>query len=153
MLGPIVNPARPQHQMTGVFSLELLRLYQFLFQQEEKNFTIVHSLDGYDEISLTGPYKLAGRTGEQLVTPEDLGVYVLAPEELYGGETVAESADIFKRILAGAGTEAQNQVVIANAANAIRCMDPKLNLATCTEAAKTSLLGRKAERSFKSLLN
>lgn len=152
MLGPIVNPARPQYQMTGVFNLELLRLYTYLLQQENKHFAIVHSLDGYDEISLTGSFKLAGRTGEELFSPEQLNLKTLTPESLHGGETVAESAAIFTQVLEGNGTEAQNEVVMANAAMAIRCFKPTLSFEDRAAEARASLLGGKALHSFKRLV-
>ena len=115
MLGPMVNPARPKFQMVGVFNLEMLRLYSYLYQQSDKRFVVLHSLDGYDEISLTGPFKMVMAEGEHLITPEALGSRRLRQEELSGGDTVDASAAIFKNVLEGKGTEAQNNAVLANA--------------------------------------
>lgn len=150
MLGPLVNPAFPQHQLTGVFNLELARIYGYLFQKTDQNFTILYALDGYDEISLTGPAKAITNGGEILITPHDFGLKPLLEKQISGGDNVPSSAAIFSAVLAGQGTEAQNNVVCANAAMAI---------ATATECsplegfekAKDSLLSGRAEKTFKSL--
>ena len=98
MLGPMVNPATPPNQLVGVFSLELARLYGYLYQNTSKNFSIVHSLDGYDEISLTSDFKLISNRFEELVSPNQLGLSLLRQEDLHGGETVEDSAKIFEQI-------------------------------------------------------
>lgn len=120
MLGPMVNPAFPQKQMVGVFSLDLARLYGYIYQQSNKDFTILHSLDGYDEISLTGAFKTITNSSEDIFTPEDLGLKTIKPEEIFGGSSVEDSAKIFQAILKGEGTEAQQMVVEANAAIALK---------------------------------
>jgi len=119
MLGPMVNPAFPKNQMVGVFSLELLRLYSYLYQNTDKNYSIIHALDGYDEISLTGAAKVINNNTEQILYPNDFGVKSLNQVDIYGGDSVESSANIFVKILNGNGTEAQNNVVCANAALAI----------------------------------
>jgi anthranilate phosphoribosyltransferase len=119
MLGPMVNPAFPTHQMVGVFNLELARIYGYLYQKTDKTYSIVHALDGYDEVSLTGPTKIISRHTESVLVPEDFGVSALSPADIAGGESVASAAKIFVDILSGKGTTAQNQVVAANAALAI----------------------------------
>ena len=119
MLGPMVNPAFPTHQMVGVFNLELARIYGYLYQKTDKTYSIVHALDGYDEVSLTGPTKVISRHTESVLVPEDFGVSVLSATDIAGGESVASAAKIFVDILSGKGTIAQNQVVAANAALAI----------------------------------
>ncbi|MDA0193826.1 MAG: anthranilate phosphoribosyltransferase [Bacteroidetes bacterium] len=121
MLGPMVNPSFPKKQLVGVFSLELARLYGYLYQKSDCQFTILHSLDGYDEISLTGPFKVISNKGEEVVTPANLSFSQLQPEDIYGGETVEDSARIFEDVLKGNGTKAQEEVVIANAGFAISC--------------------------------
>ncbi len=121
MLGPMVNPSFPKKQLVGVFSLELARLYGYLYQKTDKHFVILHALDGYDEVSLTGGFKKITNHKEEIVTPEQLGMRTVKQEEIFGGNTVAESAQIFEQILKGEGTEAQNNVVIANAAMALQC--------------------------------
>src|SRR6056297_4254018 len=119
MLGPMVNPAFPQNQLVGVFNLELARMYGYLYQNTDKNFTILHALDGYDEISLTGNTKTISNESEGMLSPEDFGVETLKQEEIAGGGSIESSAEIFVNILKGKGTKAQNNVVCANAGMAI----------------------------------
>jgi len=153
MLGPLVNPSKPSHQLVGVFSRELGRLYQYIFQQDTgRNCTIVHSLDGYDEISLTGSFQVKGNSVEQLLQPKDLGLDKLDPKDLYGGETIAESADIFSKVLNAEGTSAQHQVVIANAGMAIQTFNPTRSLRQCVKEAKASLMERKALDAFNKVI-
>jgi anthranilate phosphoribosyltransferase len=121
MLGPMVNPAHPKYQLVGVFSLEMARIYNYLLQQTEKSFTIIHSLDGYDEISLTNDTKVITNEGEKIMTPEQLGKRMVEPHDIAGGNTVEEAAKIFKKIISGEGSWAQNAVVLANAAMALHC--------------------------------
>jgi anthranilate phosphoribosyltransferase len=152
MLGPMVNPAMPQYQMVGVFNLELLRLYSYLYQQGNKRFIVLHSLDGYDEVSLTSPFKMVMATGEQLLTPESLGYRTVNPEELAGGHTVQEAADIFIQVLEGKGTKAQQEVVVVNAGLAIYCANPHLTVPDGLALAQESLESGKALQAFKKLL-
>jgi len=119
MLGPMVNPAFPKNQIVGVFNLELARLYGYLYQKGSKNYSIVHALDGYDEISLTGGAKVFSNAMEQILYPEDLNLVQLSPESIYGGATVAAAATIFTDVLQGKGSRQQNDVVCANAGLAI----------------------------------
>src|SRR6195952_2995077 len=121
MLGPMVNPANPAFQLVGVYNLEMARIYNYLLQQTGKPFTIIHSLDGYDEVSLTNDTKVITNEGEKIFTPEQLGKRTVAQSDIYGGNSVEESAKIFKDILEGNGTWAQNAVVLANAAMALEC--------------------------------
>lgn len=153
ILGPIVNPSFPGKQLIGVFSLELARLYAYLHQQTEKQFMVLHSLDGYDEISLTGPFKVISKMGEQILEPENLNMEILKPEEITGGVNVAESAKIFMSVINGEGTFAQNQVVIANAGMAVYCARPDLSLSNALQIAEESLKSKKALNSLKILLN
>ncbi len=153
MLGPLVNPARPKVQFTGVFSFELARLYQYLFQEEDVAFSIVHDFDGSDELSLTGSTKCITGEGEILLTPGDFGFEPIDPAELSGGRTVADAASIFMNILQGNGTVAQNAVVLANSAVAIKTYRPSLSLEAAVETARESLIGRKALQSFQTLQN
>lgn len=119
MLGPMVNPAFPKNQLVGVFNLELARLYAYLYQKGEKNYSILHALDGYDEVSLTGPVKLISNAMERILTPSDLGLRSVDAKAIYGGDTVADAADIFMTVLKGEGSREQNEVVCANAGLAI----------------------------------
>ncbi|WP_108807779.1 anthranilate phosphoribosyltransferase [Aquimarina spinulae] len=138
MLGPMVNPAFPKNQIVGVFNLELARMYGYLYQNTDKKFTIIHALDGYDEISLTGNTKTISNTTEGMLSPLDFGVPILKQEDIYGGDSIEASAAIFMNILSGNGTEAQNNVVCANAGMAIATvegLEPKQGF----EKAKESL--------------
>ena len=119
MLGPMVNPAFPKNQIVGVFNLELARMYGYLYQNTDKKYTILHALDGYDEISLTGRTKTISNTTESMLLPEDFGVTVISQQDIIGGASIEASAQIFMDILQGKGTEAQNNVVCANAGIAI----------------------------------
>lgn len=119
MLGPMVNPAFPKNQLVGVFNLELARMYGYLYQKGTKNFAVLHAIDGYDEVSLTGPTKMISRKTETVLTAGSFGVDQILQNAIYGGETVEQSASIFSKILSGKGTTPQNNVVCANAGLAI----------------------------------
>ncbi|MEO5984155.1 MAG: anthranilate phosphoribosyltransferase [Ferruginibacter sp.] len=148
MLGPLVNPANPDYQLIGVYSLEMARIYNYLLQQSPKPFTIIHSLEGYDEISLTGDTKVITASGEKIMTAEELGKRTVAPADLHGGRTPEEAAKIFVTILKGNGTWAQNAVVIANAAMALHCTGKSKAYEECYQYAVESLESGKAYRSF-----
>ncbi len=150
MLGPMVNPAFPKNQMVGVFNLELARMYGYLYQNTDKNFTVLHALDGYDEISLTGDTKTISNTSEAILQASDFGVNTISASEIKGGDSIEESAQIFLNILQGKGTEAQNNVVCANAGMAIATVQgsrPKEGF----EKAKESLLSGKGLEALKKL--
>lgn len=152
ILGPLVNPAQPRYQVAGTFSLELLRLYHYLLQQTDTRFAVVHALDGYDELSLTGSAKLATPAGEQVVTAADLGLHATTAPELAGGRTAAESAKLFLDVLEGRGTRAQRDVVTANAALAIGCLEPTFGFAEALAAAQESLDAGRARQALHALL-
>ncbi len=151
MLGPMVNPSFPKKQLVGVFNLELARLYGYLYQKTDKKFVILHALDGYDEISLTGGFKKIANGNESIVAPSDLGLKQIMPEQIYGGESVDESAKIFEKILKGEGTEAQNSVVVSNAAMAIEC-GREVSIDDALGMARESLESGKALSTFKKIL-
>ena len=121
MLGPMVNPAAPAFQLIGVYNLEMARIYNYLMQQTGRAFTIIHGIDGYDEISLTSDTKIITSEGEKIMTPEQLGKRMVNASDIYGGNTPEEAAKIFLKILKGEGTWAQNAVVLANASMALHC--------------------------------
>jgi anthranilate phosphoribosyltransferase len=153
MLGPMVNPANPSFQLVGVYSLEMARIYNYLLQQTEKAFTIIHSLDGYDEISLTNDTKVITNEGERIMTPEQLGKRTVEPKAIYGGNSVEEAAKIFVTILKGEGTWAQNAVVLANAAMALHCTGGYKNYDEAYNAAVVSLESGKANESLQKLIS
>ena len=152
MLGPMVNPANPAFQLVGTFNLEMARIYNYLLQQSDKPFTIIHSLDGYDEISLTNDTKVITRQGEKIMTPEQLGKRTVKAADIYGGNSVEEAAKIFVTILKGEGTWAQNAVVLANAAMALHCTSHYPLYDDAYNAAVESLESGKANEALKKLI-
>jgi len=150
MLGPMVNPAFPKNQLVGVFSLELARMYCYLYQNTDKNFTILHALDGYDEISLTGATKTISNATEGILEPSDFGLETLTASEISGGDSIESSAKIFLNILNGKGTTPQNSVVCANAGMAIATSTGCTPLEGFTKA-KESLNSGKALTALKKL--
>lgn len=151
MLGPMVNPAFPEKQLVGVFSLELARLYAYLYQNTEKQYAILHALDGYDEVSLTGPVKVYTTRTEQLLQPQDFGLPQLQEEHLFGGGTIDEAAAIFLRVLKGTGSPAQEAAVLANAGMALK-VARGYNLTDGVEAARQSLRSGAALNAFRTLV-
>ena len=152
MLGPLVNPAKPKNQLVGVFNLELARIYAYMYQKSDIKYTILNALDGYDEISLTCDFKTFSVEGEKINSIESLGFNRLGPHEILGGNSVSESADIFVNVLNGDATAAQNNVVLANAALAIKTIGPDKSFAECFYEAEASLASKKALKSFKTLI-
>lgn len=152
MLGPMANPAHPTYQLVGVYSLEMARIYNYLLQQTEKPFTIIHSLDGYDEISLTNDTKVITNEGEKIMTPEELGKRMVSAEDISGGNSVEEAAKIFKTILQGEGTWAQNAVVLANASMALHCTGIYKTYDEAYNAAVNSLESGRAQQALQKLI-
>ena len=153
MLGPLVNPSSPKNQLLGTYNVEVARLYNYILQEENTNYGIVHALDGYDEISLTGGFKIFTKNGEKLIIPEELGQKRLEQSAIYGGNSVNDAAKIFKNILDGNGTEAQNSVVLTNAAFALQIVDANKSFDTAFDEAKDSLFSLKAKETLKKLVN
>ena len=151
MLGPMVNPSAPKNQMVGVFNLELLRLYAYLYQDSDKNYSIVHDLGGYDEISLTNTVKIVSNKSEVLFSAKDLGLKNNTQEAIFGGNTIAEASKIFKKIIEGQGSKAQNNVVCANAGLAIATAK-KLTHIEGYELAKEALFSGKANQCLTKLI-
>ena len=144
LLGPMVNPSDPSYQLVGVYNLEVSRFYNYLLQQENRKYAIVHSMDGYDEVSLTSDVKLITRDGESMLSPLQLGGNYITQAEIYGGDTVQSSAELFMRILRGEGTTAQQNVVLANSALALLLTDGYSDYSSAFDAAKESLKSGKA---------
>jgi len=152
ILGPLVNPSFPKNQIVGVFNLELARLYSYLFQKTNKNYAIIHSLDGYDEISLTGNVKIITRNEENIFSPQGLSLQKLNSKSINGGETIKESAKMFMNILQNKGTKSQNQVIFANAGLAISTA-LNISIEDGIEKAKEALKSNKAFEAFNKLKN
>ena len=153
MLGPMVNPAFPKYQLVGVYSLEMARIYNYLLQQTEGTFTIIHSLDGYDEISLTNDTKVITNEGEKIMTPEQLGKRTVDSASIYGGNSTEEAARIFLKILNGEGTWSQNAVVLANAALALHRTGIYDSYEHAYGVAVESLESGKAREALKKLIS
>jgi len=153
MLGPLVNPSQPKNQVVGVFDLKVMRLYHYIHQSLDKNYMIIHSLDGYDEISLTSPFKMIGNTKEEIMEPESMGFDTLKQHEITGGSSIEDAAKTFMNVLNDKATDAQKNVVIANSAMAINCIQPESSIEDCINQASLSIESGKALTSFKTLLS
>ncbi|KAA6344363.1 Anthranilate phosphoribosyltransferase [termite gut metagenome] len=152
MLGPLANPVFPKYQLLGVYNLPLLRLYSYTFQESNATFAVVHSMDGYDEISLTGEFKVATGTNEKIYMPEDLGFVRCKEADLYGGDTPEEAARIFDNVMNNRATQAQTDVVTVNAGFAIHVICPGKAIEECIAIAKESLVSGKAKGALKKFL-
>ena len=152
MLGPLVNPSFPQNQSVGVYNLEVARLYSYLLQKSGKNFSIIHALDGYDEISLTGETKIINNKSEEIVSPNYFGFNIIDAQTISGGSDVKSSAKIFINVLENKATNEQKNVVLANSAIAIQTINSKLNIDDALAEAKQSLESGKALNSLKIFL-
>ena len=144
MLGPLLNPSKPENQLAGVFDMEVLQLYHSVFEEIGTNHVVIHSLDGYDEISLTGPFRYITNRADETISPESLSMELVKPEDLHGGNTVEEAGKIFLNILENKGSSSQKNVVLANAAFALLCYYPDSPITDCIEMAKESLESGKA---------
>lgn len=152
MLGPLVNPAAPAYSLLGVYNLALLRLYNYTYQHLGANFAVVHSLDGYDEISLTSDFKVVTAHNEKIYTPESLGFGRIAQSEIYGGDSIASAADIFLKVLSGRATSAQSDCVVVNAAFAIRVICPERTIEDCIAQAQEAIRSGAAMSAFKKFI-
>jgi anthranilate phosphoribosyltransferase len=152
MLGPVVNPAFPKQQVIGVYNLEIARYYNYLLQQGDARYSIIHTMDGYDEISLTDDAKIITRNGEEILNPEQLGKRTVTATDIFGGATPEEAAKLFIKILRGEGSWAQNAVSLSNAAVAIQCADGGVDYATAYDKAVQSFESGKAFSTFQQLI-
>jgi anthranilate phosphoribosyltransferase len=152
ILGPLVNPANPRYQSSGVFNLETGRIYSYLLQKENKHFRVIYTLDGYDEISLTANARIFSRKGESLLTIDELGLPPNTPESLYGGSTLEEAAEIFIEVLENKSTAAKANAVIAGSAVAIQCYKENITITEAVAMARESLESKKALNTFKNLI-
>lgn len=148
MLGPLANPVMPRYQLLGVYNLPLLRLYSYTFQESKSSFAVVHSLDGYDEISLTSEFKVSTRDNEKIYTPENLGFIRYQEQDLDGGSTPEEASTIFDNVMNNTATRAQEEVVLINAAFAIHVMQPQKTIEECVDIARRSLESGNAKKTL-----
>ncbi len=149
MLGPLVNPVKPRYQLLGVYNLPLMRLYSYTYQASGVNYAVVHSMDGYDEISLTSDFKVSTTHNEQIYSPESLGFARYDQEELFGGDTPESAAKIFHSVLDGTSTAAQRDAVMINAAFAIGVRCPEKSIEEAIAEARESLESGKAAATFR----
>jgi len=152
VLGPLISPVKPQYQCLGVYNLKMMRLYNYIYQNLGCEYSIVHSLDGYDEVSLTNSCKIMTNAGEYIYTPEQLGFKTLKQEELWGGNTVDEAARIFINVLDNKSTEAQKNAVIINSAFAIQTRSSYKPLEQCKAEAAESLSSGSAKNVFEKFI-
>jgi anthranilate phosphoribosyltransferase len=153
ILGPMVNPCRPKNQLIGVYSEEVMDLYNNVYKDTDINYCIIYCLNGYDEISLTGKFRVVSNFSDDIFSPEDLNLKITVYNDLYAGKTVEEAVEIFDKILNGNGTESQNRVVIANAAMALKCINSERPIEECVQQAQGSLLEKKALGALKKLID
>lgn len=150
LLGPLVNPSKPQCQLLGVANLNQMRLYSNVYQKIDIDYGIVNSMDGYDEISLTGDFKVTTNDYERIFNPSELGMETITPEELKAGADEMEAKEIFDKVLANTATKAQKDVVMANAAFAIQVMEKgRKSIEDCVEAARESIDSGRAFAAFR----
>lgn len=149
IMGPLLNPSKPKHQFSGVYADHILPLYKDVFDDMGINYGVVFAHDGYDEISLTGKFTIVNSLGTKTYDPSDLGLESVSPEELFGGNSVEEAADIFRSILEGNGTHSQNQVVLTNAAFSIQTFKPKQSFENCFNEAQQSLMSGSARQKLR----
>lgn len=150
LLGPLVNPSQPKAQLLGVANLDQMRLYRQVYQKLGIDYGIVYSIDGYDEISLTGDFKVATNNYERVFSPADLGFVPATPEELVGGANEDEAAEIFDAVLENRALPAQKNVVLANAAFGIQVMEKgQKSIEECVEIARESIDSGKALATFR----
>ena len=148
VLGPLVNPSVPQNQVLGVYSLKLARLYNYLYQTTNMKYVILHALDGYDEISLTGDLKWIDSNGERVISPNEMGFSTLTERDLFGGNTIPEAASIFSNVLDNKATKAQIDVVVANSAAALQILRNQASWESCCNDARESIVSSKAKQAF-----
>jgi anthranilate phosphoribosyltransferase len=151
-LGPLVNPVQPRYQLTGVYSLALIRVYKQILSSERTAFKVVHSLDGYDEVSLTSAFKVANKNEELILYPEDLDLNPLSKEDLYCGDSIEEAQEIFRNVLKGTATQAQMQVVLTNAALGIQCFDSTKSFTSAYKEAADAVANGTVDQNFNQLI-
>lgn len=148
MLGPVVNPIKPKRTVLGVFNLKMARLYSYMYQQTDVDYSIVHSLDGYDEISLTGDFKIISKSEELIYSPEQIGLERCSEKELSGGSTPEDASRIFDNVINNTAARPQRNAVIANAATAIRTISPNCSFEEAIAEARESLDSGRTKETF-----
>ncbi len=154
LLGPMVNPSKPKNQIIGVFNQEVQELYQQVYKNLDVEYFILHSLDGYDEISLTGDFRAISKNEDKIYSPSNLGLNTVKAPDLHGGDTVEDAAGIFLSVLEGTATSPQEDAVVANAAFGLKChFREEKSFEDCVEQARVSIKSGAALKSFKNLID
>ena len=151
LLGPLVNPANINFRYVGVYGLEVARLYNYILQKDKADYCLVHSMDGYDEVSLTSSFKYITKQSEQTIEPETLGLAKLKQQDLFGGKTIADAAKIFVSVLKNECSTAQKNVVVANSALAMNAYNKNMNMETCISICKETIESKKTYELFKNI--
>jgi anthranilate phosphoribosyltransferase len=153
ILGPLVNPANPRYQFSGVYSPEAGRIYSYLLQAENKKYFVLHSLDGYDEVSLTSPVRIFSRKGEMVMDFTVHGLKNVTPADISGGRSIVQAAEIFSSILENRASPGQHSVILANSALAISCIDETKSIEESIQIANEVIISGKASSTFKKLIS
>ena len=152
MLGPMVNPSMPKKQVVGVYNLELARIYNYLYQTTDINYNIIHSIDGYDEISLTKGTKVYSRESEFILDSKDFSLKDIDSKNIRGGKDIESSSKIFMDVLNGEASNDQENVVCANASLAI-AISKDISIIEAFDKAKESIKTKNALKCFNELIN
>jgi anthranilate phosphoribosyltransferase len=153
IMGPLVNPVQPAYQLTGTFSLELARIYHHVLSPHRKNYSVLHSMDGYDEISLTGDTRVFSKLDDTILNATSVNVESINSQEIHGGNSTEEAAQILTSILKGEGTSAQNNVVALNTAQGIITLNPSQKIDEVFAIALAHIQSGEAFRHFESFIN
>ena len=153
MLGPVVNPIRPKRSVLGVFNLKMARMYHYMYQQTDCDYSIIHGLDGYDEISLTGDFKIINRSGESIFSPEEFDFERCREEDLDGGKTPEDASRIFDNVINNVATKAQKNAVIVNSAIAIQTVDPTRSIGEAIAQATEVIESGRLKETFTKFLD
>ncbi|PHR44618.1 MAG: anthranilate phosphoribosyltransferase [Fluviicola sp.] len=152
IMGPLVNPVQPAYQLTGTFSLELARIYHHVLSSHRKNYSVLHSMDGYDEISLTGDTRVFSKLDDTILNATNVNVESINPQEIHGGDSTEEAAQILTSILKGEGTSSQNLVVALNTAQGIVTLNPAKKIDEAFATALAHIHSGDAFRHFESFI-
>jgi anthranilate phosphoribosyltransferase len=151
MLGPLVNPANICFRYIGVYGLDIARIYNYILQQDSTKYCLIHSIDGYDEVSLTSSFKYITENTEKTIQPETLGFTRLSENDIFGGKTINDAANIFLNVLKNKCTQAQKNVVIINSALAMNGYNEKKSIEECISICKESIESKKVYTLFKQI--
>jgi len=155
LLGPLTNPAGAPNQVLGVYAESLTGLMAHVLKAlGSKHVLVVHGLDGLDEITLSGPSRIAelkdGVVKEYMVTPQELGVSI-APLTKLKVEDAQQSATMIRAVLAGEQGPARD-IVLINAGAALYAADLAESLKAGVELARTAIDSGEASKRLKGFI-